>query len=347
LLRVALARVQTLRFLGWQTYMGERNRVIGLSDPFGAQFSLYFSARTGLLSKAETLVDVSVFSLAGELAQEFTYDDYRDVKGVKVPFHYVTMYGGEVLEDLKQLEIQINSHPAAALFEIPDGYEKRPVVSPSPDFTKAADGVYFVRAPYNSLCIAFSDYVLVVEAPINTALSEAVMSRIRELIPDKPIKYVVASHYHHDHIGGLRPYIAEGATIVTNPNSKGEIEKLASTPRPIRPDALSRNPRVPVIETFTDKRVFSDRTHTLELYNIGPNPHAAEIIITYLPKQKALYTPDVLDIEPGYVPPAHPDTIDFAEKLKKLGLDVETIIPAHGRFGSISDLNKALGPRKP
>ncbi|MDQ3817055.1 MAG: MBL fold metallo-hydrolase [Acidobacteriota bacterium] len=346
LLRMALARPQNLRWVGEEDYEGARQRVIILSDPYGTELTLYFNEQTGLLSKVETIVAQAVSGLRGEAVQEFVFSDYREVSGVKIPFRYVTKYGGEVLEEMKLAEIKINVRPADALFEVPEGFEKMALPPPSPVFTRMGDGVYFVEAAYNSMFVVFKDYVLVLEGPLGDGLSQTVIAKIKEVAPNKPIKYVVSTHYHYDHIGGVRGYIAEGTTIVTTPLTKGVIEKLAATERLIRPDSLSRNPREPAFETFSDKRVFTDGQQTVELYNIGPTPHVAEMIIAYLPKEKAVFVADLFDIQPGQIPPASDDTFDFAEKIRKLNLQVESIVPVHGRLGSINDLRRALELRR-
>jgi hypothetical protein len=135
------------------------------------------------------------------------------------------------------------------------------------------------------------------------------------------VRYVVPTHYHFDHSGGLRTYIAKGITIVTTPGNKAFIERLAKAPHTIKPDSLSRQPKAPVIETFTGKRVFDDGTHTLEVRDIGPSPHVAEAVIGYLPKQKAVFVSDLFTIPPqGPFPPASPALVDFADKLQKQGL---------------------------
>jgi glyoxylase-like metal-dependent hydrolase (beta-lactamase superfamily II) len=215
---------------------------------------------------------------------------------------------------------------------VPEGFEKSPPPNLNPQL---ADGVYLVPGGYNSLFVVFQDYVLVIEAPLTDALTQRTLAQIKRTAPNKPIKYVVATHYHHDHIGGLRGYIAEGTTIVTTADSKKEIEKLALTPRPISPDTLSNNPRPPII-------VFSDAARTVELYNIGPSPHVNELIMVYFPKEKIVFVADVFDFNPGQIPPAADDTAHFAEKIKSLGLQVDTIVPVHGTLAKIDDLNKAM-----
>ena len=103
-----------------------------------------------------------------------------------------------------------------------------------------------------------------------------------------------------------------------------------------------------MIETFTGKRVFDDGTHTLEVRDIGPNPHVTEAVIAYLPKQKAVFVADLFTIPvAGPFPPASPALVDFADKIQKQGLVVDTIAPGHGRLGNTADLKAALAVKLP
>jgi glyoxylase-like metal-dependent hydrolase (beta-lactamase superfamily II) len=170
-----------------------------------------------------------------------------------------------------------------------------------------------------------------------------VLAKIAETAPGKPVRYLVPTHYHSDHTGGLRTYIAKGVTILTTPGNRGFVERLAKVPRTIRPDLLAREPKAPAIETFTGKKVLSDGVNSLELVDIGPNPHVTEAVVAYLPKQKAVFESDLLTIPlQGPFPPPGPGLIDFAAKIEKHGLVVDTILPGHGRIGNKSDLTAAL-----
>jgi flavorubredoxin len=111
----------------------------------------------------------------------------------------------------------------------------------------------------------------------------------------------------------------------------------------IKPDALSRKPGTPKLEVVAGKKVLGDAAHPVEIYDVGPSPHVDEMLVAYLPKDKILYVADLFGIPPqGPIPPGTPANRDFSDKLKKLGIDVQTIAPAHGRIGNIKDLQKAL-----
>ena len=112
----------------------------------------------------------------------------------------------------------------------------------------------------------------------------------------------------------------------------------------MRPDALSRNPKAAVIETMDEKRVFDDGVHKVELYRFA-NPHVGDMIIAYLPKEKILIEADMLDLPEVGTPTAGDDTVDLANKIEKLGLQVETLIPVHGKLGTMADLRTAVGAK--
>jgi len=342
LLLAALNRPEALRWIGEGEFAGRKQRVISFADADGAEVSLYFDAVNNLLTKAESLGDDPVL---GDIAIETVYADWKPVEKVVLPFRYIDRVGGSVLQDLRVTSVTINTHPPDSLFAMPDSsYAKAEPLPPTPTVKKLSDDVYALIGPYNSLFVVFKDYVLVVEAGANNRYSGAAIGEIKKIAPDKPIRYLVSTHFHFDHLSGVRSYIAEGTTIVTTPSAKSVIERIATTSHVMRPDALSRNPKTPVIETIADKRVFDDSVHQVELYRFA-SPHAGEMIVAYLPKQKILFEADMLDISEAGRVVAGDDTVDLAKQIERLGLQVETITPVHGRIGTLADLSGAVTER--
>ena len=97
-----------------------------------------------------------------------------------------------------------------------------------------------------------------------------------------------------------------------------------------------------VIETLKGKRVFDDGAHRVELYEFS-NPHCAEMIIAWLPKEKILLEADMLDITyPDHVGKGGEDTAALLEKIQELGLAVERIVPVHGQLGTMDHLRRAV-----
>jgi len=347
LLLLAHERAETLRHLGEDTIDGRRHQVVTFASADGAQIGLAFDAVTGLLSRIQTLADNAVL---GDTLTQIVLSDYREVpvgtRRVQLPHRTRTTVGSEVTQDLEYSRVAVNADPTAELMDPPSDALTVPAAPPGSGvaLTKLGEDAYFAAGgSHHSLFVVFKDHVVVVEAPLNEERSLAVLAKIAETAPGKPVRYVVPTHYHFDHTGGLRSYIAKGITIVTTPGNRAFIERLAKAPKTIQPDSLSREPRAPVIETFSGKRVFDDGTRTLEVRDIGPNPHVTEAVIAYLPKEKAVFVSDLFTIPvQGPFPPAGPPLVAFADQIRKQGLVVETIAPGHGRLGTMADLTAAL-----
>jgi len=81
---------------------------------------------------------------------------------------------------------------------------------------------------------------------------------------------------------------------------------------------------------------------------VGPSPHVEEMLVAYLPRDKIVFVSDLFTVPPqGPIPPGTAANRAFSDKLKKLGLDVQVIAPAHGRTGTIKDLQQALDTPAP
>ena len=132
---------------------------------------------------------------------------------------------------------------------------------------EVAPGVWRIAGEsHHSIAVEFRDFITVVEAPQDERRSLEVMAEVHRLIPNKPIQYVVNTHYHFDHSGGLRTYVAHGATVVTHAGNRPFYEDVFfyPAPRTLEPDLLStrypwfRQNRLDSIEGVTQKYVISD-----------------------------------------------------------------------------------------
>jgi glyoxylase-like metal-dependent hydrolase (beta-lactamase superfamily II) len=348
LLLTAAGRAETLRDLGDATFDKRKQRVVTFADSDGAQLALYLDAQTHRVTKLETLGDNAVL---GDTVTEVVFSDYRPVGNVQLPFRVVNRVAGEVIQELQFSEIKVNTSPADAVFEPSAGAVAAKLVAGPGTVvaTRLADDVFFMEgSTHNSLAVVLADSILLIEAPLGEERSQAVIAKLGELAPGKPIKAVVATHYHYDHAGGLRAHIARGATIYTTAGNRAFLTKLAATPHAIKPDALSRKPSAPTIEVVAGKKALGEPARAVELYDVGPSPHVDEMLVAYLPKEKILFVSDLFGVPPqGPIPPGTPANRELSDKLKKLGLDVQVIAPGHGRMGTIKDLQKALDTPAP
>ncbi len=124
------------------------------------------------------------------------------------------------------------------------------------------------------------------------------------------------------------------------------LEKVAATDSSLLPNSSAK--RSLVFETIQNKkRVFQDDKHVVELYDIGPNPHANEMIVAYLPKEKILFQADLLNpAANGSIGIAQDVTISFDERLHQLGLNVEKIYGVHGRAATPEEMQTSIEKRR-
>jgi len=348
----ALDRASTLRYLGEDDIGGRKQKVISVLRPDNQQLSLYFDAQTNLLTKYGYLYADPITG-DSEIAQ--TYSGYRTVGKLKLPAGRALYNSGGVIQEVEYTDLQINTKPAESVFASPEGFEKLdapPATPPPPAVSKIADDVYVLNGlaggTHNAMFVAFNDYILVVEAPENILYgnnSVQAIAKIKETVPGKPIKYLVLTHHHSDHSGGFREYVAEGATIVATASTKSELEKAAVFESSLLPHLSSKKMTIEVVEN--KKRVFQDDKHLVEFYDIGPNPHANEILVAYLPKQKILIQADMLNpAANGTIPIAQDVTVSFGERLQQLGLEVEKIYGVHGRPATPQELKTSIERRR-
>jgi glyoxylase-like metal-dependent hydrolase (beta-lactamase superfamily II) len=342
ILRNALSNPISLRYLGTDNFRGAKQDVVTFAQGDGTQLTIYVDANTHLLSKYELVLPDP---LTGNDSNEVIFADYAPVNGIQTPRSWAQHLAGEPSVQ-RTITVTYNTPLAETLFDAKAaGFELVPPAGNRPIApNKLAAGVYVIEnfggGNYNVLVVEFKDHVLVMEARLNTALVDDVVKRVKELVPNKPIRYAAISHHHNDHMGGVRGYINAGATIVTTPGNAALIRQYATAKLD---DSLAKSNAPLKLETIANKkRVFTDGDQTVELYDIG-GPHAKEMLIAYLPKQKIAFQADLFFLPyAGPVGPPQASMLAFADSLKKLGLDVQTIAAVHGRTATIRDLEQAV-----
>ena len=203
---------------------------------------------------------------------------------------------------------------------------------------EGTDNVYVFRyANHQAMFIVTRDGVIATD-PIGYGRPQAVTTYVDEIkkVTDKPIKYLIYSHHHYDHISGGQPFKDAGAKIVAHKKAKERLAVLKDPATPL-PD-----------ETMDKKRTINLGGTALELTYVGLN-HSDSSIVMRLPKEKLIFVVDFLPV--GTLPGR--GMIDFypleAENSIKqvLALDWERLIPGHpgapeGRLGTKKDAQDQL-----
>jgi glyoxylase-like metal-dependent hydrolase (beta-lactamase superfamily II) len=283
--------------------------------------------------------------LLGDMAVVTTYSDYKDFNGVKFPTKIVQTQGGFAVYELNIAKVEPN---AAVDLAVPQNVQAASVPPVTVQTAKLADGVWFLSGgSHHSLVVEFNNYITIVEAPLTEERSMAVLAEAKKLVPNKPVKYLVSTHHHFDHSGGLRTYVAEGATIVTHASNKAYFEQAFKASATIVPDAQAKSKKKATIQPVTDKYVITDGKQTIEVYSTQGDTHTDELLVAYLPGPKILVEADSYSPGPPNAPaPATPppNAVTLYNNIQRLKLDVSTIAPIHGRGAvPMSEFAKFVG----
>lgn len=309
---------------------------------------------TNRVVRVQTFVPTPFY---GDTVEEKTYGGYKQFGSVWFPtnFHNHTNWdhelrpqgffgvpdGGHNSFGITMSTVEPNACGEA--ISVPEAVQKATVPPVRVEAQKLAEGVYYLAGgSHHSVAVEFSDFVTVIEAPQNEARSLAVIAEVHRLIPNKQIKYVVSTHHHFDHSGGLRTYVHEGAHPVAHreiiPFYYYGVMDLA--PRTLEPDLLSLYPPDEFQETFVlepvadDKYTISDGRRTMDLHHVQGNPHALGMVMVHLPQERILVEADLFTPpapNTPYPPKPNAATMSLYNNVQRLKLQVDRIAPLHGR----------------
>jgi len=297
----------------------------------------------GLVQRVDSRVPDPVL---GEVDVVTRYSNYRDAGGgVKFPGRIEQSMAGQPVLDVQVGTVEPN---AAVEIAAPDAV-RNAVERVSTD--KLADGVWFVGGgSHNSVAIEMKDHLVLVEAPLSDGRSVPVIDAVKALAPGKPLRYVINSHPHFDHAGGLRAAAAEGATIVTPATGAAYFERAFATPTRIAPDRLAASGRKASFMAVAERAQLSDGTRTIDIHRIADSIHSNAFLMVHLPAEKILIEADAYTpLAAGAAPPATPNAnnVNLIANIERLRLAVDRIAPLHGRVVALADLYTTAGRPPP
>ena len=337
-------------------------------------FTIAFDAKTGLPLRIRTL---DYDNMWGDVTYDEVLSDWRDFNGVKVAMNRKYELNGRMVQDVQLTEFQANPKVDPARFSVPaelrDGAAKPATgnvpyqwvirrqfigvyldsdntsfdskVTQSLRLNEIAPGVvHVVGGTHNSLLVEMSDHLVMVDAPISDAQSLWVVNAARQRFPGKPIRWLVLTHHHMDHAGGLRGILAEGAVLVVGQGAAQHYRKVLAAPMQRNPDMKPMDFSGVQILEVPESHVMSDsKGRQVVAYAMLDNPHAKGLLMVYVPDAKLGFVADVWS--PGTPMPDKPNAglIAVVRTVQRTGIQPERFAGGHGGVAPYEQLTKLVG----
>lgn len=275
----------------------------------------------------------------GDLALTTVYADWRAQGAIKFPMRIVQLHGNVEVFNLTVQSAQANAPVDVQAPALVSSFAER-VAS-----EKLAEGLWYLAGgSHHSVLVEMRDHLLLVEAPLYDGRTQAVLAEARRLAPGKPVRYVVNSHHHFDHAGGLRAAAAEGATLVTSAMAKPYFERVLANPNSIRPDALQRSGRRASIVGVAGQQVFTDGRRQVVVHEMQGSVHAQGFLMVWLPAEKVLVQADAFTPTAPGTPRsgvANANHLNLLFNLQRLEIRPARLAPLHGRVVDYEELINA------
>ncbi len=350
-----------------QTADGKTYPAAQYRDDFGT-FIVLFDAATSLPAVVRTR-DFDYYY--GDTNYDETLSDWRDIgQGVKMPFHQLITANGTKIFDTTLTGVTFNPPLPADAFTVPAVLRGKAAPPAAVDTVKwqwilrrmgngfyadwdayytddggslkiaeVAPNISFVNGgSHNTLIVATNDGLIAFEAPGDDGQSKIVMDLAQAKYPGKTWKYLLLTHHHIDHVGGLRAFAAAGATVVVGKGDGDFYRKALSAPQTLNSYGTRSVP--PKVEEVDGKWSVTEGGRTIEAYSLD-NPHATGYIIPYVPDAKFGFVTDIWSPAPN-IPPANPQTTALVKGIQKMGIQMDKMAGGHGGVGNYADLAKTI-----
>jgi glyoxylase-like metal-dependent hydrolase (beta-lactamase superfamily II) len=348
-----------------QTVAGKNYPALQYRGDYGT-FIVLFDPATNLPAHVRTL---DWDGLEGDSVYDAEYSDWRDVDGVKIAFHALYTLKGMKIAEVKLSSATANPVLPASTFNIPGNIVADAAKPAAADVTPFqwiirrqflgfyydSDKMYTDDADnlrlddigpnisqtqggtHNTIFIATNSYLIAVEAPNDDGQSIQSIEMAKKRYPGKPIRYLILTHHHVDHVSGMRTYAAEGATIVVGKGNAEYFRKLLA-----QSEALNRfAPKAaftPKVIEVDGKWSVNDGGREVDAYAIE-NPHAAGYDMVYVPDAKLGIISDLY--VPGAPVPSNAMVAALVKGVDKWGIKPERFAGGHGSTGPYSDVIQA------
>ncbi|HXV21635.1 MAG TPA: MBL fold metallo-hydrolase, partial [Desulfuromonadales bacterium] len=350
-----------------ELFAGRTHQVFALTAEPVSPVRLFVDPLTSLPSKADTLQDDPYY---GDTLYEVLYEDWRPVGTVMVPHRLTLRLTGlgrtvtvrteersavendvALADDLfaipVELQLPFDAADARRGEQMAQWFLRRQAIG-IPTYadqglslifaeTRPGSGVYFATGgSHNTLIVEMADHLIALEPPLYESRSQAVIAAAKERIPGKPIRFVVVSHFHVDHGGGIRAYAAEGASVVVGEAIRAHFEAILAAPHTLVPDALqSAGIPTTVIGVPATGMTFTDGVRTLGVFPVQGQEHAAGYVLSHVAGEDLAFDSGDLFSPPGGAVAVSTLPAALRQTFQAFNLPVRAIAGAHGSISSV------------
>jgi glyoxylase-like metal-dependent hydrolase (beta-lactamase superfamily II) len=329
----------------------------------GTTFIILFDRKTHLPAAIRTRDDDNIH---GDSYYDLVLADWKSVGGAQIAESLSYRINDVEVAKLNYRDVTANPPIATDTFEVPDAVKtaaKPPATSNVPyqwvlrrlfltRFTDS-DNILFPSggslrlvelAPNvqhveggtaNNLIIAMKDYLVIFDAPYGELQSRWVIDAAKAKYPGKPIKYLILTHHHMDHTGGMRTYVADGATVIVPSPDKAYFEEDVKAPHTTVPDDLQKKPRTAEFVEVKDQMTIKDDATEIRLYYIT-NPHVQGMLIGHIVTSNIVYVTDL--VSPRGPIERSEATASVGELLRRYNITGALIAGGHGTTVKQSDI---------
>jgi glyoxylase-like metal-dependent hydrolase (beta-lactamase superfamily II) len=331
-------------------------------------FRVMFDPANGLPARIRTLDYDNIW---GDVTYDLVLSDWKAMDGVRVATSRKYELNGRPVVDIKITEGKINAPIAADRLTIPAAFKagaSKPATGPVPyqwvirrqfigtyldsdapsydanastglRLEERAPGVqHVIGGSHHSLIVEMRDYLVVFDAPVSDGHANWILNAARAKYPDKPVRFLVLTHHHMDHAGGVRAFAAQGATIVVGQGNGEHLRRVLAAPFTRNPDLGSRDLTATSIVEVGDRRLFNDGTREVGVYVIE-NPHAAGLVIGYVADARLGYVTDIWSPGAGPLPDKlNPNLAALVTGVKKAGIAPTRFAGGHGGVADYAPL---------
>jgi glyoxylase-like metal-dependent hydrolase (beta-lactamase superfamily II) len=336
-------------------------------------FIVGFDPQSGLPERVRTLDYDNIW---GDIAYDYVYSRWRDVGAVKVPMSGRYELNGRTVQEIQLSDVRFNQPIDQARLQIPatvlasaakpatgnvpyqwvirrqfigtymdsDNVSYDTKASPGLRLQELAPGTFHVTGgTHNSLLVEMSDHLIVVDAPVTDAQSMWVVNAAKARFPGKPIRWVVLTHHHMDHAGGVRGLLTEGATLVVGQGAYDHFRRVLAAPITRNPDLKPYDfNRVPIMEVPQSHVMTDDRGRQVMVY-LMDNPHAKGMLMAWVPDAKLGYVTDIWTPGPPLPAKPNPGLLSVVTAVKKIGIQPERFAGGHGSVAPYAQLAVMAG----